>query len=94
MSSDANHVSLTPEDVAVVKQLVESGRYRSADDVVSAGLRVLSEQEAEREAQLARFREMVDHAYQQSENGQVVDGAQLFQEIKDRLNRKRAESGS
>lgn len=90
MSSDTNHVSLTPEDAAVVRQLVESGRYQSADDVISAGLRVLSEQEAEREAQLTRFRETVEIGYQQTESGQMVDGPAAVQRVKVHLNRKRA----
>ena len=43
------NVSLSPDLERFTRQLVESGRYGSASDVVRSGLRLLEEREAETE---------------------------------------------
>lgn len=43
-----------------VKELVASGRYASASEVMRHGLRLLEEQEAQREAKLAALRRDID----------------------------------
>ena len=44
------NVSLTPEFDRFVQKEIESGRFASASEVVRAGLRMLSDQEQERES--------------------------------------------
>ena len=43
----------------MVRQLVESGRYASASEVVRDGLRLLEEREEHRQAKLATLREAI-----------------------------------
>lgn len=58
------NVSLTPEFDKFVEEQIESGRFASASEVVRAGLRLLSDQEQEREARRevvrAWIRESID----------------------------------
>lgn len=51
---------LEPRFEAFVRQLVESGRYQSIDEVVEAGLRLLQEQEAVRAGGVARLRRLAE----------------------------------
>lgn len=44
------NVSLTPEFDRFVQKEIESGRFASASEVIRAGLRLLSDQEQERES--------------------------------------------
>jgi antitoxin ParD1/3/4 len=50
------NVSLTPHLEEFIQQTVSSGRFQSANEVVSAALRILEQQEREREARLAWLR--------------------------------------
>jgi antitoxin ParD1/3/4 len=49
------NVSLTPELEKFVSAKVESGRYKSASEVVREALRLLEEHDAARAGQLAEF---------------------------------------
>lgn len=50
-------VTLPPPLEEFVESRVRSGRYANADEVVQAGLRLLEEDEAIREAKIVRLRE-------------------------------------
>ncbi|CUB04860.1 MULTISPECIES: type II toxin-antitoxin system ParD family antitoxin [Tepidiphilus] len=52
-------VALSPHFEAFIRQLVESGRFNNASEVVRAGLRLLEEHEAEQAAKLQALREAV-----------------------------------
>jgi antitoxin ParD1/3/4 len=43
------HVSITPELAAFVGEQIASGSYQTASEVVRAGLRLLAEQERQKE---------------------------------------------
>jgi antitoxin ParD1/3/4 len=47
------HVSVTPELAAFVGEQIASGSYQTASEVVRAGLRLLSDQERQKERRLA-----------------------------------------
>ena len=53
------NVSLTPELEQLVAELVESGRYRSASDVVSEGLRLLAVRDEADRAKLGVLRRLI-----------------------------------
>jgi antitoxin ParD1/3/4 len=52
----ALNVSLTPHLEEFIQQTVNSGRFQSASEVVRMALRLLEQQEREREARLAWLR--------------------------------------
>lgn len=53
------NVSLTPQLEQLVADLVESGRYRSASDVVSEGLRLLAVRDEADRAKLEALRRLI-----------------------------------
>jgi len=48
------HVSITPELAAFVGEQVASGSYQTASEVVRAGLRLLADQERQKERERVR----------------------------------------
>lgn len=63
-------VSVTPQIDDFVKQQVESGAYRSASEVVGAGLRLLIEQD--RRNRLKELRAKVTVGLEQADRGEVA----------------------
>lgn len=63
------NVSLTPELEGIVRRFIESGLYGNQSEVVRAALRLLHQQDQEREVRLQALRADV-----QSGLGQVRDG--------------------
>ena len=57
------NVSLTPELEQLVSELVESGRYRSASEVVSEGLRLLAVRDETDRAKLGALRWLIQEGF-------------------------------
>jgi len=74
---ESKNLSLTPENAAFVAACVESGRYQSASEVVSAALRLLADQEAER----LNVRRQVQEGVDQLDRGDTVDGESVFRRL-------------
>jgi antitoxin ParD1/3/4 len=51
------NVVLTDQQAAMIEQLVHSGRYQNASEVLRDGLRLVQQREAEDEARLTALRE-------------------------------------
>lgn len=75
------NVSLTPELDRFVAEQVETGRYRSASEVVRAAIRLLEEQQEEREVKLEALRNAVGEGLEELDRGEGVPGEQVFGEI-------------
>lgn len=85
-------VSLTPEQARIVERYLASGRFQSAGEVIGAGLRLLADEEAARAAALERVRQMIDAGAQELDRGDVVDGDEVFAQLRARRERLRRES--
>jgi antitoxin ParD1/3/4 len=72
----------------LVQRKVESGRYRSASDVIRAGLRLL-----EREDVLTETRARVQAGIEQAKRGDLVDGEEAVARAKERAAAKRLRAG-
>ncbi len=83
-------VSLSPELEKLVQAKIESGRFRSASEVVEEALHLLDERESDRETQLKELRARMDEALAEADRGEVVDGEEFMQRMLDELDREEA----
>jgi len=78
------NVSLTPELERLIEERVKSGLYGSASEVVRDGLRLLVERDETRAARLGELRGKIAEGMDAARRGDVVDGDEVFSEIKKR----------
>lgn len=71
--SKTMNVSLTPELERIVQGYVERGLYGNQSEVIRAGLRLLHQQDQDREARLAALKADIDVGLQQVHNGESVE---------------------
>ena len=83
------NVSLTKELEEFVRRKVESGRYSSAAEVISAGFRLLSREDEFRDARLAAIRARVEEGIAQAEQDELGDGEEAVARVKKRAAAKR-----
>ena len=83
------NVSLTKELEEFVRRKVESGRYRSATEVIRAGFRLLEREDELRDARLAAIRARVGEGIAQAERGELGDGEEAVARVKKRAAAKR-----
>jgi len=76
------NVSLTPELEKLVESKVQSGRYRSASEVIREGLRLLDDQDRLRNAQLEEVRRKIQIGIDQLDRGEGIDGGTILAELK------------
>mgnify|MGYP001214761495 CR=1 FL=1 len=84
------NVNLTDHYNELVDQLVSSGRFSNASEVVRAGLRLLEERVREEEAKLALLRSLAAQGFGELDQGQgmVLDGEQQLAEWIHQLGRR------
>ena len=82
-------VSLPPDLEHQVAETVATGRYRDADAVVRAGLRLLFEQEQKHAGRPSRLRAEIEAGLDQLDRGQGIPGGQVFAELRRRLDTRR-----
>lgn len=78
------NVSLSPELEQLIEAKVKSGMYNSASEVIRAGLRLLQEQDELRQIRLRELKREVQKGLDEIERGEVVDGDEVFQELRER----------
>lgn len=75
------NISLTPELESFVTSRVSSGRYQSASEVVRAGLRLLEQEELEREVIRAEIQGKIAVGLEQARRGELLEGEAVFAEL-------------
>jgi antitoxin ParD1/3/4 len=85
-------ISLPPEMEAFIRSQVESGRYASSSEVIRAGLRLLQDQEREREARRDALRAWIDEAL--AEHEALLSEDEVLERVRQRLTRVRRDTGS
>lgn len=83
------NVSLTDELKGFIDGKVQSGYYGTASEVIREGLRLLKQRDLQEEVD--RLRQKIALGFEQSEQGQIVSGAEAFAKIQERSRRKRAD---
>lgn len=86
------NVSLTKELEEFVRRKVESGQYRSATEVISAGFALLEREDEFGDARIATIRAQVEEGIAQAERGQLGDGEEAVARVKKRAAVKRRRS--
>lgn len=86
------NVSLTRELEEFVRRKVESGRYRSATEVIRAGFRLLEQEDEHRDTRLAAIRARVEEGIAQAERGELGDGEEAVARVRNRAAAKRRRS--
>jgi len=84
------NVSLTPELEQFVQSRLASGRYQTASEVVREGLRLLEEREEARETAMNEIRAKIRRGIEQADQGKLLDGDTVFEEIGQMSARRRA----
>jgi antitoxin ParD1/3/4 len=76
------NIALTPHFDRLLQKKVASGRSQSASEVVREGLRLLEQRDEDRERGAASIRDAIEVGWRQAENGELVDGEEVFEEIR------------
>lgn len=72
---NAKSIALTPQWVRWVDELVASGEYQSASEVVRDGLRALRDDRQRREAELAEIQARLRLALEEADAGEFAEGS-------------------
>lgn len=83
------NVSFTPELEQFIQSQVESGKYTSADEVILAGIRLLEERDRIYKGRFEELQQEVRIGIEASQQGQVIDGEKVFQQLQQKLQKRR-----
>ena len=87
------NVSLTPQLQDFVEAKVKSGRYQSSSEVIRESLRLMEKRDQTHAATLADVRRKVAVGIDQARRGELRDGEEVFDRVRDQLagrNRRKA----
>jgi antitoxin ParD1/3/4 len=85
------NVSLTPELEQFVQARVATGRYQTASEAAREGLRLLENQERDREAAFSALKTKLARASAQADRGEFVEPDEVLKKIDARKSRRAAE---
>jgi antitoxin ParD1/3/4 len=83
------NISLTSELDAFLQSRVKSGRYQTTSEVVREALRLLQNQEKEREEGLKQLKAKLQRGAAQAESGELLDADEVFQELRQLIAERR-----
>ena len=83
-------VTLTAEQEQFVAGQLKSGHYQSASDVVAQSLGMLLAQEEFIRSNAAELREKIATGMEQIRRGEVVDGKEVFRNLRKKLQARRS----
>jgi antitoxin ParD1/3/4 len=93
-SRSSLNVSLTPELEKFVQGRVATGRYQTASEVIREGLRLLEQQERDREAAFKALKAKLQHGAAQAERGELIAGEEVFRELRQSMAQRRKRKAS
>ncbi len=83
-------IELTPELEQIIQQQVDSGHYKSVDEVIYAGVKLLDQLEKTYQGRYEELRQEVLQGIEASNRGEVIDSKVVFQNLQAKLNDKKA----
>ena len=78
-------ISISPELESFIAAKLESGRYRTPDEVIEEGLRLLKQSESLVQDEMTDVREKVSAGLKQARSGDLRDGEEVLSEIEAEL---------
>jgi antitoxin ParD1/3/4 len=88
------NVSITPELDAFLQSRIATGRYQTTSEVVREALRLLERQENERAEILRALKSRLRRGAAQAERGELIDGDQVFDEMRSLIGERRKSKNS
>lgn len=86
-------LTLTPDLEQRIATRLESGRFRTAEEVVAEALSLLEARETRRSEALSRLRERIAVGLEEVRRGDVIDGDEFFDQLeREHEERVRADS--
>jgi antitoxin ParD1/3/4 len=76
------NISLTPELGAFLQNRVKSGRYQTTSEVVREALRLLQNQENEREEGLKQLKAKLKRGAAEAGRGELLEADEVFEELR------------
>ena len=83
------NISLTPELDAFLQSRVESGRYQTTSEVVREALRLLQNQEKDREEGLKQLKAKLQRGVAQADRGELLEADAVFRELRQLIQERR-----
>ena len=83
------NISLTPEQEQFIQEKINSGKYETADELISEAFRLLEERDKHYEKWVEETRKKVAIGIEQAEKGQVTDGRVVIAKLREKIHQKR-----
>ncbi len=83
------NVNLTPDLEALIHHKVRSGFYNNQSEVMREALRLMEQQDRQREAYLERLRGALAEGIAQADRGECLDGAKAVAGVRKALRARR-----
>ncbi|MEW6129551.1 MAG: type II toxin-antitoxin system ParD family antitoxin [Acidobacteriota bacterium] len=77
-------ITLSPELEKKINERIESGKYTSANEVISEAFKVLEEQEELDRLKYEALKRDIEEGIESLENGEGIPAEQVFAEIRER----------
>lgn len=87
------NISLNPILDKFINEMVNSGFYNSASEVVRDALRLLQERKASQQMRLAELREEIAKGIEQADRGELSDGDEVFARLRAKAKAKMGKKG-
>ena len=75
------NISLTPEQEQFIQEKLNSGKYETADELISEAFRLLEERDKHYEKWVEETRKKVAVGIAQLDRGEGIDGEDVFKEL-------------
>lgn len=79
-------IILQPEQEQFILKKLQQGKYKNVDELVATAFQLLAENE-HKEQKIVELRQKIAEGTQQIQQGKVVDGETVFQQLQDKLNK-------
>ncbi|NJN56203.1 MAG: type II toxin-antitoxin system ParD family antitoxin [Leptolyngbyaceae cyanobacterium SL_5_9] len=79
-------IALKPEQEKFILEKLSQGDYKTVDELLTVAFQLLEEHDR-RTRKLAELRQKIAEGTKQIEQGEVVDGEAVFQQLQEKLNK-------